>query len=103
MATVLTEANFDSFIKEHDAVLIDFWATWCGPCRMLAPVVEGVAEAHPELAVGKVDVDEAEGLARRFQVMSIPTLILYKNGEKVAQQVGYMPPAALEQFVAKAL
>lgn len=103
MATVLNSDNFNSFVKENGAVLVDFWATWCGPCRMLAPVVDAVAEKNPTLHVGKVDVDAAPELAMLFGVQSIPTLLLFKNGELVDQRVGYMPQAALEDMVAKAL
>ena len=102
--TELTAANFDSFIAGagDKPVLIDLWATWCGPCRMLSPLVEAFAEAHPEVAVGKADVDENGDLAERFGVNSIPTLLLFKNGQLVNRNVGYIPQAALEAFVATA-
>ena len=100
MITELTSANFDSFVKGTDKpVLIDFWAPWCGPCRMLSPAVEKLAEARADVAVGKVNVDEAPDLAMRFGVQGIPTLLLFKGGEKVNQSVGLIPSAALEEFV----
>lgn len=101
MATVINNDTFDSFVKDSEkAVLVDFWATWCGPCRMLAPVVEEVAGEYADrLVVGKVDVDECPELAQRFGIMSIPTLLLFKNGELAAKKVGYMPKAELAAMI----
>ena len=97
---IITTANFEEeVIRADKPVLIDFWASWCGPCRMLAPSVAKLAEEHPEIKVGKVNVDEEQELAMRFGVMSIPTLILFKNGAPVNQTLGFQPYAALEQFI----
>ena len=91
-------------LKEKEMVLINHWATWCGPCRMLAPVVEEVSAAHADdVVVGKVDVDKCPELAQQFGVMSIPTLILFKDGQVVDTLVGYHPKAALEDLIKKAL
>ena len=80
----LTEENFDSVLKDNAVVAVDFWATWCGPCKMLAPVIEELASDFDGKAViGKVDVDENESLAMRFGIMSIPTVLIFKNGEMV--------------------
>ena len=96
----ITEANFEKEVLKADKpVLIDFWASWCGPCRMLAPSVARLAEEHPEIKVGKVNVDEEQMLAMRFGIASIPTLILFKNGAPVNQTMGFQPYGALEQFI----
>lgn len=86
----ITVANFTEKVSDSSIpVLVDFWATWCGPCKMLSPVVDEVAEeTNGEFVVGKVNVDEEKELAKRFKVMSIPTLIVFKNGEEVNRSVG---------------
>ncbi len=88
----ITKANFDQLVKNSEKpVLLDFWATWCGPCRMVAPVVEEIAEERPDYVVGKINVDEEMELAMEFGIISIPTLIVMKNGEAVQKLVGYYP------------
>ena len=82
--------------------IVDFYATWCGPCKMLAPAVERMAEVHPEVHFYKVDIDEEMDLASRFQVMSVPTLIYFKNGQEVNKTVGLISPAELEAALEKA-
>ena len=87
----LTEENFIKEVAEQSGyVLVDFWATWCGPCQMLAPLIREIAEECPQIKVGKVNVDEQMGLAQVFKVTSIPTLILFKDGKPIRQQVGYI-------------
>ena len=86
----ITSANFEELVLNNPKpVLLDFWATWCGPCRMVAPVVEEIAAEREDILVGKVNVDEEMALAVRFGIVSIPTLIVMKNGEVTAKHVGY--------------
>lgn len=99
----VTAADFDAAVLERSheqAVLVDFWATWCAPCRQLAPVLEQLATRHGEaLAVVKVDTDAEQALAARYGVRSLPTLMVFRHGEAVAQQIGAQPLAALERLV----
>ena len=99
-AIVITKENFDSeVLKAEGTVLVDFWATWCGPCRMLSPIVDEVASEHPDVKVGKVNVDEQPELAQQFGIMSIPTLLVFKNGEKVQESVGLIPKEKVEALL----
>ena len=102
MEIELNETNFESEVLRSDKqVLVDFWATWCGPCRMLAPIVAAVAEEQAgRVKVGTVNVDEAPGLAAKYGIMSIPALLLFRNGEVVKTSVGYVPKADVEALLA---
>ena len=92
----ITKANFDELvIRSGKTVLLDFWAPWCGPCRMVAPIVEEIAAENEEIQVGKINVDEEAPLAIQFGVASIPTLIVMDGGEVVAKVIGYRPKADL--------
>lgn len=98
--TELNAATFDEVIKGDKPVLVDFWAVWCGPCRMMSPVVDKLAAEYADkLFVGKVNVDEVSELAERYMVSSIPTLMLFKNGKMVDRTVGACSPAALKAWV----
>ncbi len=100
MATALTAATFESTIAGATPVLVDFWAPWCGPCRMVGPVVDKLgADLAGRVVVAKVNIDEQPELAGQFDVQSIPTLILFKNGKPVAKTVGFQGEAALRAFV----
>ena len=98
--TVVTKENFAQEVLQSDKpVLIDFWASWCGPCRMLSPIVDQVAEQHSEVKVGKIDIDAQPELANQFGVMSIPTLIVFRNGQKVNESVGLIPKENVEALL----
>ena len=92
----VTLENFEAeVIQSNTPVLVDFWASWCGPCRMLSPVVDQIAQERTDIKVCKVNVDEQEELAMRFGIMSIPTLIVFKNGEIAKKTMGVQPKAAI--------
>ena len=91
----LTKDDFEKVITENETVLVDFWASWCGPCRMLGPIIDEIANERPDITVAKVNVDEEEELAAQFEVMSIPTVIIFKNGEIAQKSIGAKPKLAL--------
>ena len=96
----ITKDNFEELVVKNDkVVLLDFWAPWCGPCRMVSPLVDQIGEEHTDFAVGKVNVDEEPELARQFGVMSIPTLVVVKGGQVVRQEVGAKPKPQIVAMV----
>ncbi len=96
----ITKDNFENEVLNSDKkILIDFYAVWCGPCKMVAPIVEEIAEENPNIKVGKVNVDEEPELAAKFGVMSIPTLVVVKDRTIIAEKVGYAPKSELEAMI----
>ena len=96
---VLTDSTFDEFLKKNPKVIVDFWAAWCGPCRMIAPVITQIAEEHKEIAVGKLNVDENPKTAEKFKIMSIPTILFFKNGKLSETIVGAVPKSVIDQYI----
>jgi len=93
-----TDDNFDSEVLKSDSpVLVDFWAPWCGPCRQIAPMIDELADENPNVAIGKINIDENPGVAQKFGINSIPTLLLFKNGEVSESFIGVRPKAALQE------
>ena len=101
-AIAITRENFEQEVLRSDKpVLLDFWASWCGPCQMLSPIVEQIAEEHPEIKVGSVNVDEQPELAGIFRIDAIPALFVVNNGKPVTSAVGYRPKNEIEMLLAQ--
>ena len=102
MALAITDSNFEELLASGKPVVVDFWATWCGPCRMIGPVLEKIAAGDPDFKICKVNVDEEPELAKKFNVRSIPMLIVMKDGEQAAVTIGAQPESEILKFVKNA-
>lgn len=100
MIKTITAENFEQEVMQNGSmVILDFWASWCGPCRMFTPIIEQFADEHPEVFVGKVNIDEQSELVQRFGIMSVPTLVVFKNGEVVKKNAGVITKDAIEDLI----
>lgn len=97
----VTKSNIQDIVENNNLIILDFWATWCGPCRRFAPVFEAVASRHPEVVFGKIDTEAEQELAAQFQIQSIPTLMVIKEGDIIFAQPGALPEEIFEQIVVK--
>ena len=100
MVKTITSENYEQEVLKSDTVaVLDFWASWCGPCRMFTPIIEQFAAEHPQIMVGKINIDEQSELAEKFSVMSVPTLVIMKDGAVIQKSVGVIPKEAIEKLL----
>ncbi len=96
---ILNQNNFKETVNKNEKVLVDFWASWCGPCKMIAPHIEKIAEERQDITVGKVNVDDCPALAAEYNIVSIPTLLIFENGEVSNTLIGYRTKEEIEQYL----
>lgn len=96
---IKTVTEFDSFLKDHEDVLVDVYAEWCGPCKMLAPIIEQVSSERPKISFCKVDIDLVEEVQQRYDVLSVPTLLFIRNGQVIKEQIGYLPASDILKLI----
>ena len=99
MKIIENKAEYEQFLKDNEAVFVDFYADWCGPCKMVGPIVEKLSEVHTDVAFAKVNVDDNPDIAQMYGIMSIPTLIAFKGGEPTKTIIGFQPEGALEEVI----
>jgi thioredoxin 1 len=99
MALEITDENIDQILNENDLVVIDFWASWCGPCRMLGPIIDELASENTDVKIGKVNVTDNNFSATKYSVTSIPTVLFMKNGKEIHRQRGVLPKKALQELI----
>lgn len=99
MQNIISKNELDNIVKSDKLTVVDFWAPWCGPCRMLSAVIESYANSHPEVSIVKVNVDEAKELAAEYNIQSLPTIILFKNGREITSKCGFLSNSAFEKFI----
>ncbi|UCE74957.1 MAG: thioredoxin [Methanomassiliicoccales archaeon] len=99
----ITDGTFDSILKDNSLVVVDCWAPWCGPCRMIAPVIDALSEEYQNVTFGKLNTDENLDISRKFQIMAIPTLLFFKDGKLVERITGVVPKGHIENMVMKYL
>jgi len=103
MVTEVSDESFDEFINGNEIAVVDCWAAWCGPCRMLSPIIEELSKENDKVAFGKLNVDENRATPMKFGIMSIPTLLYFKDGQLVDKSIGALPKAAIETRLDKIL
>lgn len=97
----ITDGTFEDILKKDSLVVVDCWAPWCGPCRMIGPVIDMLSEEYQDVTFGKLNTDENFGISRKFQIMAIPTLLFFKNGELVERVIGVVPKGHIESLIKK--